>query len=263
MANNYTKGYGINRDELWLHVPEIARFLVQAGQRILIDPEPDSNEDSIRVFLLGSALGALLFQRELLVIHGNAIRISDHCMICVGDSGAGKSTLAAAFLQRGYEILADDVVPINKQGHAIPGFPRIKLWQETADYLGIDTSNLRRITPNLEKFNYPLTNHFCQKTLPVRWVYDLNKHDKPSFQFDAIHGAERFQILMKNTYRAHFLEGMGLWQEHLTSCAQLSSRIHITHITRPAKSFELDALVDHILSNIIATPDSKVEGLYN
>jgi hypothetical protein len=239
-----------NRDELWLQVPDVARFLVQAGKRILIDPAPNSNEDSIRVFLLGSAFGALLFQRGLLVIHGNAIRIGDQCMICVGDSGAGKSTLAAAFLQRGYDILADDVVPIDQQGYAIPGFPRIKLWQETADHLDIDTSHLRRIIPNMEKFNYPLKEKFCQETLPVRWIYDLNKHEKPSFQFDPIHGAERFQILMKNTYRAHFLEGMGLWQEHLSSCAQLSSRIHISRITRPAKGFELDALVDQILVNI-------------
>ncbi|MEY2631638.1 MAG: hypothetical protein RIR00_292, partial [Pseudomonadota bacterium] len=99
--------------QLWLQVPHVARFLVSHGTEIRVDPEPGIDEDSLRVFLLGSAFGALLFQLGYLVLHGNAIRIGDQCMICVGPSGAGKSTLAAGFMQRGHTILADDVVPVD------------------------------------------------------------------------------------------------------------------------------------------------------
>ena len=112
---------------LWLQVPKVARFLVSEGREIVIDPEPGIDADSLRVFLLGSALGALLFQRGLLVLHGNAIRIGEQCMVCVGHSGAGKSTLAAGFLRRGHEILADDVVPVATDCRALPGFPRFSI----------------------------------------------------------------------------------------------------------------------------------------
>ena len=100
-------------ETLWLEIPHIARFLISQGNEIIIDPEPGIDEDSVRVFLLGPVIGALLFQRGYLVLHGNAIRIGDQCLVCVGHSGVGKSTLAAGFMQRGYDILADDVVPVD------------------------------------------------------------------------------------------------------------------------------------------------------
>jgi hypothetical protein len=239
---------------LWLEVPEVARFLISDGNRITIDPAPGIDEDSLRVFLLGSALGALLFQRGYLVLHGNAIRIGDQCMICVGHSGAGKSTLAAGFLQRGYQILADDVVPIDAQCRALPGFPRIKLWQDTAERLGIDTADLRRIRPDMHKFNYPLAQRFSEAPLPVRWVYILRSHHEPEIRFEPIRGLERFNPLRANTYRVRFMVGMALRADHLQLCGQLAGRIHLNRVTRPDHGFQLDSLIDQILADIAANP---------
>ncbi|WP_295393067.1 hypothetical protein [uncultured Thiodictyon sp.] len=239
---------------LWLRVPRIARFLVSDGNLITIAPEPGVDEDSIRVFLLGSALGALLFQRGLLVLHGNAIRIGEQCMVCVGASGAGKSTLAAGFLRRGYEILGDDVIAVDADCRALPGFPRIKLWQDTAQRLHIDTAQLRRIRPALAKFNYPLASPVIGVPLPIRWVYILGSHPLPDTRCEPIHGLERFTPLRNNTYRVRFLEGMALKREHLQLCGKLAGRIHLTRITRPERGFELDALVDRILADLAAHP---------
>ena len=244
----------VTDDALWLQVPEVARFQISLGKRITIDPAPGIDEDSLRVFLLGSALGALLFQRGYLVLHGNAIRIGGQCMICVGHSGAGKSTLAAGFLQRGYEILADDVVPVDDTGAALPGFPRIKLWQDTATRLGIETAGLRRIRPQTEKFNYPLHERFTDRPLPIRWVYILNKHHEPDIRLDAIRGLQRFTPLRNNTYRVRFMEGMPLKSHHLQRCGLLAGRIHLARVTRPDHGFELDTLIDRILADIAAHP---------
>lgn len=244
----------VDRESLWLQVPNIARFHVQGGNKILIDPEPGIDEDSIRVFLLGSVFGALLFQRGFLVLHGNAIRIGNQCMVCVGDSGAGKSTLAAGFMQRGHEILADDVVPIDSDCRALPGFPRIKLWQDVADRLKIDTSNLRRIRPSLEKFNYPLAAQFVDEPLPIRWIYILNSHHHPQTRFEPIHGLQRFEPLHHNTYRIRFHQGMALKSEHLKLCGRLAGRIRLARVTRPKQGFELDALIDHLLTDMAENP---------
>lgn len=244
----------VQASALWLEVPGVARFLVSDGQRIVIDPAPGVDEDSVRVFLLGSALGALLFQRGFLVLHGNAIRIGDQCLVCVGHSGAGKSTLAAGFLGRGHQLLADDVVPVDAECRAVPGFPRIKLWRDTTQHLGIDTDPLRRIRPELEKFNYPLAAPYTGEPLPIRWVYILGTHLQPGIQLDAIHGMDRFAPLRRNTYRVRFLEGMALNARHLGLCGQLAGRIHLRRVTRPERGFELDALMDRILDDIAAHP---------
>lgn len=242
-------------ESLWLQVPQVARFLVSNGNDICIDPEPGIDEDSIRVFLLGSAFGALLLQRGHLVLHGNAIRVGDQCMVCVGRSGAGKSTLAAGFLQRGYEILADDVVPVDSDCRAVPGFPRIKLWQDVADRLNIDTAGLRRIRPNLEKFNYPIALAADTPPLPIRWIYILGSNNVfQEIRIEPILGLQRFQPLRNNTYRVGFLDGMGLKPEHMKLCGQLAGRIRLAHVTRPNNSFMLDQLIDRLLADIAENP---------
>lgn len=244
----------VAEQSLWLQVPDVARFLISNGNEIRIDPAPGIDEDSIRVFLLGSALGALLFQRGYLVLHGNAIRIGDQCMICVGHSGAGKSTLAAGFLKRGFDILADDVVPVDANGCALPGFPRIKLWRDTATHLNIDTSNLRRIRPNMEKFNYPLHDRFTDKPLPIRYIYILGSHQKSQIQFETIRGLERFSPLRNNTYRVRFMEGLPLRAQHLQRCSQLAGRVHLSRVTRPDHGFELEDLIDAMLHDMRENP---------
>lgn len=244
----------VNTNALWLKVPHVATFMVTDGQNIVIDRAPGIDEDSVRVFLLGSALGALLFQRGHLVLHGNAIRIGDQCMICVGHSGAGKSTLAAGFMQRGYSILADDVVPVDADCNAIPGFPRIKLWQDVADKLEIDTNGLRRIRPNMEKFNLPVAHTGSGESLPIRWIYILGSDEREALRMEPIHGMQRFQPLFNNTYRVRFLDGMTLRPEHLKRCGQLAGLIRLVRVTRSRAGFCLDEMIDTLLADIAENP---------
>ena len=239
-------------DQFWLTVPSITRFLVRDGREIIIEPAADADDDSVRVFLLGSAFGVLLFQRRYLVLHGNALQVNGQCLVCVGNSGAGKSTLAAALLQRGYPFLADDVVPVNSNCQAVPGFPRLKLWQDSATRLGIDTAELGRIRPGMEKFNLPVAQAMAAQPLPIRWVYILNSHKRDEFEIEPIHGMARFAPLHDNTYRVRYLEGMALKAEHLQLCGQLSSRIRLVRITRPDRGFSIDALADRILADAAA-----------
>jgi hypothetical protein len=240
--------------EFWLNVEEVARYWIRNGTEILIEPYPNADEESIRVYLLGSAIGALLFQRGLQLIHGNAIEVNGACLVCVGDSGAGKSTLAAAFLQQGYRLLADDVVPVDGNGLATPGFPRIKLWGDAARQLGIETDGLRRIMPDMDKYNVPLAERFCDTRLPVKWVYVLEPSEGDGFVLEPFVGMARFEPLHENTYRVHFLEAMALKPKHLMQVAALAGQIRMARIKRPMAGFRLEELVRFILGDIEKHP---------
>lgn len=235
---------------LIFEVPGVARFLITGGSSIAIDPAPTSDEASLRVFLLGSAFGALLMQRGFFVLHGNAIEIDGQCLICVGPSGIGKSTLTAAFLRRGYRVLADDVVPIDANGFAIPGFPRIKLWQDAADKMEINTEVLSRIRPNLEKFNMPLGVQFCAMPRPVTHICLLSEHHGETVEITQVKGFEKFPVLQANTYRPRFTAGMQLKAEHLRQCGALADKVSISKVQRPKVGFKLDELVDALLSAV-------------
>lgn len=239
------------RDQgFYLTLPEIAQFAILDGQTIHVRPVEGIDAASVRVFLLGSVIGALLFQRGLLVLHGNAIDMGGQAMLCLGPSGAGKSTLAAAFSARGYPVLADDVVAIDGDCAALPGIPRIKLWQDAATRLEIATDSLTRIRPGLEKLNLPMAAQAAPDPLPVRWVYLLGKGQTDQFELSPITGMARFQPLMNNTYRRRFMEGMALQPAHLTRCGQLAGRIHLTRVARPQTGFDIDGLVDHLLADM-------------
>ena len=243
-----------NQTAYWLEIPEVARILVQNGSDILVDPAPDVDEASLRAFVLGPSFGAILHQRNLLVMHGNTIRLGDKCIICVGPSGAGKSTLSAGFQRRGYQVLADDVVPITAEGLALPGFPRIKLWQETADQLEIDTSPLQRIRPQLFKYNVPVTDAYVGPALPVRWVYILNSEHRDDVRIDELRGMARLQPLLDNTYSGRLVLGPAARAQQLRMTSQLASKIRLARITRPHSGFTVDAMVDKILADIAEHP---------
>jgi hypothetical protein len=233
----------------YLDISQVARFLVSEGRDILVDRFAGAEEDTVRLFLLGSAFGALLYQRGLLVLHGNAVKVGQACLICVGRSGVGKSTLAAAFMQQGYDLLADDVIPVRASGEAIPGFPRIKLWEDAALKLEIDTADLRRVSPGIEKFNLPVFARFVREPLPIRWIYSLETHDSADLVIETISGVERYSELLANTYRSEFLVGGQMKKDHLLSCGELVGKIHMARILRPSDGYPLEALVARILEN--------------
>lgn len=239
-----------NSDHVWLNIPGVARFQISGGRDITYEPAEGADEDSIRLFLLGSGVGALLFQRDFLVLHGNAFEVNGSCVICVGDSGAGKSTLAAEMVRRGHRVVADDVCPIDESGRVFPGMPRIKLWKDTAEKFGIDTQALKRIRPGLEKFNYPLKTGYCDVPLPVSAVYVLNKNTDDEFLMDRITGMEKLEPLKRNTYRHEYLKEMCLEREHFRKCGELANKIQLTNLYRPVNGFHLKELAEFILNDI-------------
>ena len=83
------------RGDLRLSIDDIGCFRITGGERIAWHRQHSGVSDQdISTFLLGSAVGALLIQRGIFVLHGNALEKDGKAIVCMGHSGAGKSTLA-------------------------------------------------------------------------------------------------------------------------------------------------------------------------
>jgi hypothetical protein len=190
-------------------------------------------------------------QRGQIVIHGNALvtQKTDGAILCIGDSGAGKSTTAIAMTQRGLKILADDVCPLEASGFVLPGMPRAKLWEETAQQLGIDTANLSRIRAADAKYNIVLGEAHCTTRQRVRAFYWLVPDDVSRVTVERIEGAEKFKVLRNNVYRAEYLRLLGIEADYLRRLAHLASETPLFKVLRPVKGFDIDGLLDSILSN--------------
>jgi hypothetical protein len=120
-----------------LNVDGTARFLVLDGKKIIIQKENNAEDRDVRLLLFGSAMGALLYQRGWLPLHGCAVKAGDSAYIITGVSGAGKSALTAALLKRGYSVLSDDISPITAgdEGEPMvyPGLPFLMLWADVLE----------------------------------------------------------------------------------------------------------------------------------
>jgi len=236
-------------DLIGFGVPGTGSYLVTGGREIVVDVEPGADASAVRLYLLGTAMGALMMQRGHLVLHGNAFRVGDAAAVVVGRSGAGKSTLAAELQRRGLDVLADDVVPVDAQGRALPGYPRIKLWGDAVARLGVDAEGLERVASSVDKFQLPI-QRTRSEALPLRWVYVLERHTGTDLRVTAASGMETFSLLHEHTYRNELVHGDAAAREHLALCARVAERVRVARVTRPAETMTAEATADAILSDM-------------
>jgi hypothetical protein len=242
--------YQAKPNQFLLKLDKIAAFLISNGNEVLIERAPEATDDEVLLFLFGSAFGALLHQRGLLVLHASAVETERGAVLFVGHSGNGKSTLAAALRKRGYRILADDVcaLALDAAGNPIvlPGFPQLKLWADTAKKLEHETGSLRRVRPQLEKFALPVEDGFVDEPRPLFAIYHLISQNTQEFKMEAVEDARKFQMILFNTYRGRFLDGLEMRREHFKLATAAGKAARVLRVTRPSAPFLLEELADMV-----------------
>lgn len=235
---------------LWLNIPDVAVYSVTDGAEVLVRPYDGSDPGAVKVYLLGTCIGAALWQNGFTVLHGNAVKIGDGVAICVGHSGAGKSTLATEFVRRGYPVIADDVVAIDENNMVIQGIPRIKLWQKSLDYFEMDNAELSRIRAGEDKFSVQFETLTGEKRLPVDWIFILQPEDCALPHIEPISRVEALAQLFEHSYRSELIPGFGLQKSHFVKCTKIASRAKFAILQRPKSGFYLNELCDEIVNFI-------------
>ncbi len=245
--------YQISARQMRMSIDNIVSFLVSDGQEIIVEPHKSADDASVRLFLLGSALGALLHQRGMLPLHASCIETEYGAVLFVGRSGVGKSTTAAAFHKLGYPILADDITVIQAGEDGVPtvlpGYPQIKLWAESLEKLEQGTTGLEKVRPQIEKYAVPIRDGFSSKPLAVHAVYILMSNLSPDFSLKPVTGMQKIMILRRHTYRSTFLGEMGKVNPNLLAFAQ---KVRICLVKRPEIGYQLDELVEAVKADFSA-----------
>lgn len=238
-----------------------AIFEIRDGAVIEVCPEPNADPDELRLFVLGSCMGAVLMQRGLLPLHGSAVVIDGRAYGIVGESGAGKSTLAAAFLQAGYRLASDDVIalrfePGSDRPLVIPSYPQQKLWQQSLDGFGMPSDRLRPIFKRETKFAVPLADGYRQEPVPLAGLFELVKSERSEARIGPVPKLKRLPLLYSHTYRQFWLERMGLLDWHFRMSARLASEVGVYRLERPMEGFTAPSLVACILRELSCEADS-------
>jgi hypothetical protein len=223
---------------LLLTVAEVGRFLIQDGARIVVDADADVDEQNIRLFLLGSAFGALLHQRGLLPLHANAIEIGGKTFAFMGASGSGKSTLAAWFHDRDHRVIADDVCVVrstaDRRAYVSPGQQRLRLWKEALEATGRDSRDYRRSfsgRKGIDKFDLPFEpKKPGAEDCELAGIYVLSNTDR--FSIERLEGLPAAEAVFSHTYRGQFLRETRSHKLHWERAIALVQRVPIFRIDR-------------------------------
>jgi hypothetical protein len=224
--------YEVQPGHFRLDVPGVARYRVEEGKRIIIEPLASASLEKVRLFLLGSTMSALLYQRGLLPLHGSAVETPWGGMIFVGAQGSGKSTLAAEFRRCGYRLLSDDVSAVESTPEGLRILPALTQLRLCANgYERLEASP--EASFDVDKFAVPMGEGYCPDPVPLKAIHILSDQSAERPSFDVVRGLDRVRRLFDNLYRPHFLKGQrtqndlvrmaGVIAEH-TTLAVLSRR---------------------------------------
>lgn len=226
--------------QILLSLPGIARFLMTEGRDITVEPEGAADEEAFRIFLLGSAMGALLHQRGALVLHAGAVAVNGEAVLFCGPSGAGKSSLVAALNASGYPLITDDVCLLHKDPSGRPMVSpdgrRLKLWADAIDNIAVGARGEVPVRPGIPKYWIDPPTPALRTAVPVRAVYFL-RAEAPPFRvgIEALAPLDAVVLMRDNAYRPRLVRVLGQeeqWLDHGLSVLSAGDAFRLTHRMR-------------------------------
>lgn len=227
-----------------------ATYRMTAGRSIIVDSRDGEIGRNVRLYLLGSALGAVLHQRGLLPLHACALAFGGKAIAMLGRSGAGKSTLAAWLADRGGGLLSDDVCVVEKREKRflVPsGIPRLRLWRDALEARGEEAAAYARSFDDWDKFDVPVP---ALPEGPVELAALFLLEEAPLLGFDRLSGAEAVEAVSANTYRGSYVRQMDRVRQHFDQCVALVREVPVIRFTRPRGFERMDESNGRLLERI-------------
>lgn len=240
----------IGKDEYLLNIKNVCKYYVSHGTSIIVEPTEGIDENSIRLFLLGTVMAAAIYQRGSIPLHASAIVKDGQLIIFAGHSGAGKSTLIAHLASRGYEIFTDDicvmhhVMPGQKGVYCTASYPMIKLWADTITEL--DNGQFTRdfkIRPELPKYGQFFYDKFNTSSLPIGKIFILAPNGAADhIKVKKLEAIQAFKQLEMQAYKHQLITSTKLRGVHFTLLSELINSVDVYEVARPTGGTTVEQL---------------------
>lgn len=239
-ANSAGAAVQYNDHQMIVSIPNGVRFLIGGGDHIIYERGGASDRE-VCLFLLGSAWGALCYQRGLLPLHASAVIKDGNIHAFTGPSGAGKSTLSAALAKRGHYFFTDDILIIDtdkldQEAFCYVGQKDLKLWQDALALVDATKLSMVRDDDSFKKyFAAPknrtdvtagiLANLIILKSGPAR-------RESDPFVIEPLTGAQAIKQLRDSVYRPNFAYSLWGLPKLYKALAALNDKIDILTFDR-------------------------------
>ncbi|HEX9022752.1 MAG TPA: hypothetical protein VF799_02830 [Geobacteraceae bacterium] len=224
-----------------LDLPDVARFLVEEGKRVTVDPSSTADEWELCRFARMTPLAALLYQRGMLALHAATVAApKGGAILIAGDSGAGKSTLLAALLQRGWRFLGDDLAAVALQENGLPMvmpiYAELTLRPDAMEKLAFDGGHPGRRHLIKEE-------NFIAIAQSLRMLYRLSVH-KDGIEMAHIKGMKILDTLTKLSYNSRIADALFDRSAYLHLASVIARTVPVRSLRRPRGRWCADELAD-------------------
>lgn len=227
-------------------------FEVKDGKEITVSiPGIEYQPEKLRIFLLGTAFGALNIQRGLVPIHGAAIENGSNAIIITGYFGVGKSTIEDGLVRRGMKYIADDVSVIEtiEIPYVLPAYPQRKLPTDVAVQAGYDIENTLRITEDgREKCLFNDAREWCSEKRKLTKIVEIVPKEagfgkSGGVEVKKVTGHHSLNLVLRNLYRHNFHVDVGIQPQLMKDILRITSEIQAFQIYRKHQKNTVDETV--------------------
>lgn len=241
-----------DKDALTFSLPKIGRYWIHRGCEIGLTPCGAVAASDLRLFLLGSAWGALSYQRSWFPLHASVVQIGDGAVAFCAPAGGGKSSLAAWLVKQGYPLFSDDLCRLDVTGDQLPrvwrAAPRLKLWQDALLALNWQDQPLTRDQLRLDKFHLAYAAENSVETLPLRALYVLNWGELSVQRLTGLHAVQ--SVIEAATYRPEFVEVLGQTALYWECVIKLAGQIPIFRLQRPRDWAAMPTVGERLIEHV-------------
>lgn len=244
-----------NKDEFRFEMPDIAKYYVTRGKRILIEPLCD-DWPQILLYFYSNCLAAVLFQRNLIPFHVSGVFIQPgKVLLFAAPSRTGKSTTALMLQQRGFLPFTDDTALINVEDTLVysqASSPMTRLWDTTFAKQSIYTESDKHFTfPDIQKFGFLFPEKFESNRVQLVGIVFLEANGM-EIDIQPQTPVQAFSLLSKNIYRNQWVLGMEKDLLQFETLSKIASVLPAWKAIRPKDAHSFDSFAEAIENKIIA-----------
>jgi hypothetical protein len=145
------------------------------GRRIRWHAPVQADLEAVRRDLLGRVLAVCLQEQGVMALHGSAVQLGNVAVAFLAPKFHGKSTTAAALVETGATLLADDLVAVTSGAHpdVLPCVPVVQLWRDAADRIARMSQSTGMSPCNTTSPKRQIALRTVDRPVPLAGVYLL------------------------------------------------------------------------------------------